>query len=369
MTVGDLTDGAVTYITVTHNVISNNGNYLPTRNNAQILLDGCSYWTIRYNCINDSPRRAIATSDNDGTVLPKNHHLLIQYNIVNQWNMNQNAYPWNAAILVSSIGDDAESGYNCIDNNVLYSSANQNLIGINLCTKSNSDYMKYTSVRNNIVYLQGNSQSGSRCIRVNRSTFLNSNLDFNNAYGCTNPYELAGYTYTNGATLYATTGYGAFDLNTNPVFADPATQNFRLQLSSPCTFAGCDVGVTADICNNPVPSGSAPNMGAYETAVSAPLPPPCTYSISPTGQSFTAAGGSGIIQVTSVSNCSWKAATSANWIAITAGTSGIGSGTVKFSVAPNPSKVTRIGAITVAGKNFSVAQGAKCYSPRVSKNH
>jgi C1A family cysteine protease len=82
----------------------------------------------------------------------------------------------------------------------------------------------------------------------------------------------------------------------------------------------------------------------------------CTYSISPTNRSFTAAGGSGTINVTADANCSWTAVSNASWITITSGSSGIGDGSVEYSVAPNRRKKTRTGTITVAGQPFTVKQ-------------
>ncbi|MFN4218086.1 MAG: BACON domain-containing protein [Candidatus Bipolaricaulia bacterium] len=59
----------------------------------------------------------------------------------------------------------------------------------------------------------------------------------------------------------------------------------------------------------------------------------CTYSIFPTSQSFGSAGGSGQVNVTAPSGCSWAATSSASWITITSGSSGNGNGTVNYSIA------------------------------------
>jgi hypothetical protein len=44
------------------------------------------------------------------------------------------------------------------------------------------------------------------------------------------------------------------------------------------------------------------------------------------------------------------------WITITAGGSGIGSGTVSYSVAANTGPTTRIGTITAGGRTFTITQ-------------
>ena len=83
---------------------------------------------------------------------------------------------------------------------------------------------------------------------------------------------------------------------------------------------------------------------------------PCSFSISPTSQGFTSAGGAGTVNVTTLSGCAWTASSSIPWIMITSGASGSGSGTVAYSVAANPGTGTRSAGFTVAGQTFTVTQ-------------
>jgi len=82
----------------------------------------------------------------------------------------------------------------------------------------------------------------------------------------------------------------------------------------------------------------------------------CTYSISPTSQSFGDIGGSGDVSVTSQGDCSWTATSNDDWITVISGDSGSGSGTVGYSVAANPDADSRTGTITIAGETFTVTQ-------------
>ncbi len=82
----------------------------------------------------------------------------------------------------------------------------------------------------------------------------------------------------------------------------------------------------------------------------------CTYSISPTNLSYSSSGGSGTVNVTSGSGCSWTAATTDNWITITSGSSGTGNGTVTYTVASNTSTSQRTGTIIIGGQTHTVAQ-------------
>jgi hypothetical protein len=141
--------------------------------------------------------------------------------------------------------------------------------------------------------------------------------------------------------------------------------DFEVSLYSPAILSGIDVGLTQDLAGNPIiPVGSSVDMGSYQISSPDPLasttpPPTCTYSISPTGKSFSSSGGSGTINVTSVTNCKWTAVANASWVTITAGTGGIGKGIVNFKVAKNSNKTSRNAVIAVADQQFSVAQAQR----------
>lgn len=86
----------------------------------------------------------------------------------------------------------------------------------------------------------------------------------------------------------------------------------------------------------------------------------CSFTLSATGQSFTALGGTGSFMVTTT--CDWQAVSSApDWLTITAPAGGLGSGSgmVNFTVASHTDTTRRIGTITVVGQSFTVYQGAQ----------
>ena len=85
---------------------------------------------------------------------------------------------------------------------------------------------------------------------------------------------------------------------------------------------------------------------------------PCADLLSPAGQSFDTNGGTGFVNVTAASECSWTAVSKANWISVTSVSGGSGSGTVSYSVAPNVSTTTatRIGIIGIAARFLTVTQ-------------
>jgi hypothetical protein len=84
---------------------------------------------------------------------------------------------------------------------------------------------------------------------------------------------------------------------------------------------------------------------------------PCAYSISPTSSSFNSTGGTGSISITTQSTCKWTVSTPADWVSITSGISGIGNGTINYSVSTDPGG-GRIQSFTISGQIFTVTQTA-----------
>ena len=84
---------------------------------------------------------------------------------------------------------------------------------------------------------------------------------------------------------------------------------------------------------------------------------PCTNAISPPGQSFAAAGGTGTISLTTGNNCSWAAASNANWVVLSGAVAGTTSANIGYAVATN-SGAARSATITVGSQVFVVTQAA-----------
>jgi len=88
-----------------------------------------------------------------------------------------------------------------------------------------------------------------------------------------------------------------------------------------------------------------------------PPPPQCTYAISPTRASFSRAGGTGSVAVTTQAGCAWTATSNDSWIVVTGGASGTGNGAVTYSVGSYAGRQgTRNGRMTIAGLAFTVKQ-------------
>jgi hypothetical protein len=110
---------------------------------------------------------------------------------------------------------------------------------------------------------------------------------------------------------------------------------------------------------------SNPSNGTLldDTAIGTLLDDDCAVAITidPASANFSIAGGIGSITVTDSESCGWTAESSAPWIVMTSATSGVGDGTIDYSVTANADPFPRNGAIAIAGQSFIVTQdGVSC---------
>lgn len=83
---------------------------------------------------------------------------------------------------------------------------------------------------------------------------------------------------------------------------------------------------------------------------------PCSYAISPTIKTSPAAGETTTVNVTTQAACNWTAVSNSNFIGVTSGASGAGSGVVSLNISANGSGEPRTGTVTIAGQTFTVTQ-------------
>jgi uncharacterized protein (TIGR03437 family) len=111
---------------------------------------------------------------------------------------------------------------------------------------------------------------------------------------------------------------------------------------------------------SPLQAAFGGGSDAFVTKISG-IATPCTYSVVPASQSFSAKSATGTVTVTAAKGCSWTATSSATWLTITSGDTGNGNGTVSYSLLANPSSISRTATLTIAGLTFTVTQaGAPC---------
>jgi hypothetical protein len=83
----------------------------------------------------------------------------------------------------------------------------------------------------------------------------------------------------------------------------------------------------------------------------------CAYSVSPASQSFSAAGGTGTVNMITGGGCEWGLAEGADWIDVN-GSSVIGPGTAFYTVQANTGAGPRQASVDIAGQKLIVTQAA-----------
>jgi subtilisin family serine protease len=124
--------------------------------------------------------------------------------------------------------------------------------------------------------------------------------------------------------------------------------------------SGTSAVVSYSVAANPPPGDARTGtmtIGGHTFTVTQDAAP-CTYAIAPTSATFSSAGGTGSVTVTTLAGCTVSAVSNASFITIT----NVGSGTsavVAYSVAANPPPgAARSGTMTIGGQTFTVTQGA-----------
>src|SRR6266540_3235536 len=98
------------------------------------------------------------------------------------------------------------------------------------------------------------------------------------------------------------------------------------------------------------------------TVTQAPNQASCTFALSPSSWLYPIEGGSGSFSVTTGAGCLWDTNIANGWITITGGATGIGNGTVSFTVQANNGG-SRTGSISVRGQVFTITQCGFDVSP------
>jgi hypothetical protein len=90
-----------------------------------------------------------------------------------------------------------------------------------------------------------------------------------------------------------------------------------------------------------------------------PIDPNCTFTVEPQARQFGDEGGVGeVVVAASAPGCAWAAVSAAPWITLQGGAGEAGSGSVRYTVAPNTTGAARAGTLVVAGAVVTVTQAA-----------
>jgi len=180
----------------------------------------------------------------------------------------------------------------------------------------------------------------------------------------------------NGSRVLVTNGnshsVGVIDTSSNTLMATIQVGNIptavAISADSARAYVANEYSFTLsqiDVASNTVMNTQS-SIGAYPFGVA--IAPPasgqvCTYSLSQAGISFTAAGGSGSVNVTAPAGCIWTAVTNQGWSQITGGASGNGNGTVTYSVNANGGNAALAGTLTIASQTFTISEAGLAFAP------
>jgi len=148
------------------------------------------------------------------------------------------------------------------------------------------------------------------------------------------------------------------------VGASAPFQSTNLGRPTPGSDGSISYDFSSAIAAWPLPGGNyearVAAVGPEGTAASTPSNPfnfasSCSYALSGTSASATAAGGTAQVGVTTAGTCTWTASESLSWVSLN-NTSGTGSGSVTITIAANTSTSARTGVVTVAGQAFTITQ-------------
>ena len=82
----------------------------------------------------------------------------------------------------------------------------------------------------------------------------------------------------------------------------------------------------------------------------------CIDFLSTSSHVFGPGRDSADVQVEAANDCDWSARSNTDWIRVTSGSSNGGAGSVRYTVAANPSPSARTGTLTIGGRTFTVIQ-------------
>jgi hypothetical protein len=187
---------------------------------------------------------------------------------------------------------------------------------------------------------------------------------------------IAGSTFT--VTQAASAGTSGFTLNPSSASLTASAQTGSVMLTSSSASASWTSSNSSNwitITNGS--SGTGSRSIAYSVTANASASPrtasltiagltftitqagpSCSYSLNPTSATVASSAGTYTVKITTTAGCAYTSTSSANWISVTSGASGTGSGTITYTVVPNTASTARDAAIVSGGAVLSILQVA-----------
>ncbi|HKE84456.1 MAG TPA: BACON domain-containing carbohydrate-binding protein [Vicinamibacterales bacterium] len=167
---------------------------------------------------------------------------------------------------------------------------------------------------------------------------------------------------TTPSSVDAAGGRGVFTVTAQPECAwDATTTTDWISGLSPASGQGTH-NVEFQVAPNEGGASREGDILVKDSRVQVSQRGPCRFELTPMSQVVGVNGGAGSVSISTATDCPWTGASSVNWISLTPPVSGAGSGSVRFTVAPNP-LAERVGAITIAGQVSNITQAGSTPSP------
>src|SRR5215204_2211081 len=119
---------------------------------------------------------------------------------------------------------------------------------------------------------------------------------------------------------------------TNPLGKPAPNTSGVVRIDLSTIFAGFPTGTTYEARVAAVGPGGVSRSGVSNQFA---FSNPCATTLTPTSTSVGSAAGTGTVAVATGGGCNWTATSNAAWVTLTSGLSGIGNGSVNYSVAAN----------------------------------
>lgn len=88
--------------------------------------------------------------------------------------------------------------------------------------------------------------------------------------------------------------------------------------------------------------------------------PSCSYAVTATQTQFETAGGTGRFNVVAPPGCAWQTRIDSPWVKIDpANATGSGTGTISFTIDPNPSSLLRAAIVQIADQRWTISQAGR----------
>ncbi len=210
-------------------------------------------------------------------------------------------------------------------------------------------------------YASSGNKTVSLTVNIDGTNFgpVTHSVTVNSTGSCTdNPPPTCTYSISPGSSTHAAAGGGGtISVSTQSGCAWTASRNQSWVTITSGSNGNGSGNVNYSVAANTGDARAATITAAGKTHTLNQAAAPCTFALGAYEVSIGASGGPGSVQVTTMSNCNWTAASHSGWITLSSSTTGTGTGVVHFVADPNPYPAQRIGSVVIAGNTLSVVQG------------